>query len=292
MAEGALGDLLSMALQQTGAEQRQPNESFPDDLGSLLTQDYFPNPGFNSQTIKQEPVTPVKNGGPASYDPLSMACATYLPPTDMRPEPMAQTNYSIIKQEPTDYQQAPVFNAIKQEPMDYQPTHGPGLDSFNLEDINLDEFVETPEVNYGTTIKREFPQPPNTVYSKTNDSSLPELQDDDLTRLLNEVAEFNDYQKAAGNFDPQSGREYTFPPRQVNHQYRMSNEMQVNSGLLHVGARHMHTAHLMRPAGSVNAPFNGGPRTTLGVSKPPPMQVNKFRLPTKSQVLIKYAICK
>ena len=199
MAEGKRFDILSMALQQTGVEQTSvsreqasvDNFQPPTDLNSLLDQDFFTS---FAPTIKQEPPL-ATNSVPGHLtvqpeDPLSLACATYLEPPSIKLEPPApaQATYNGSQTE------------LKNEPMDFSLS----TNTFNLEDINFD-FMDTDP----NTSQQVFP---------LVDNSLPQLRDDELSRLLDDITR-TDFQATTPTFPAPSRAEYSFPPRYPGNHY-------------------------------------------------------------------------
>ncbi len=264
MAEGGRLDILSMALQQTGVEQNpmpQDNSSSNDILSSGLNSfigvDLLSgfSPAPPPLSVKQEQLFPVPmatSNVPVhpAQDPLSLACATYLDP----PPPTA----NIKLESHVSYNGA--CTEVKSQPMDFsQP------DSFNLEDFNFDDFLGTPT-------------DPNDAFSCNQllQTSLPQLRDDDLSQILDELTN-----TPTPTFSAPPGSEYFFPPRQPP-KYNMG----------YNGRGVTAAQRLMTPAASVNGP-NGSccsPRpnmlqTQRMTKRPSPNpNVQKFKLEPKSQV--------
>ncbi len=280
MTEGGRLDILSMALQQTGVEQSSVshneapmNDFLPPDLNSFLGENIMSgfSPTPTPMPVKQErsysmPMIVTNVPVHRAQDPLSQVCASYLP---IDPPQPPTTN---IKVEP--HSQVVSYNGthtgVKSEPMDFSQSS-----NFNLEDIDLDDFLHTPSDSMHST--EVFPS------SSLVANSFLELQDDDLSRLLDDVVN-----TTTPTFSGLPGNEYSFPPRRPPPQYNMS----------YNGRRVTATQQLVTPSASVNGP-NGthySPHLTRPsnplqnhqhvVMKRSPPAVQKFKLEPKPQVKI------
>ena len=277
MAEGRRFDILSMALQQTGVEQTPvlreqasvDNFQPPTDLNSLLDQDLFANfTAPSTHTIKQEPTVPLPSNGVPGHltvqprDPLSLACATYLNPSSIK---QSQAAYNGAQTE------------LKSEPMEFSSN------TFNLEDIDFDFMDTTSDPN---TSQQVLP---------LVDNSFPQLRDDELSRLLDDITR-TDFQATTPTFSAPSRAEYSFPPRYPPNHYPSYNgrgvvrATQLVSPAAARGVGVVRATQLAAPAASVNGPsLTPFKRTAMmlqnrGVRRPLPTAVQKFKMNPNPQV--------
>lgn len=343
-----LGDILSLALQQTGVEEHASvhtnqfgNSALSTDIGSLtagLFSNYPNNSSYSTPTpdgkagISGVPGSDqlLATNGPSNViikteDPSPNVCESYISPssTNVKLEPFQHASHipygepglsTNIKNEPigeSQYLSNGMCSQVQSTVGQTSTVGGFSIDDLNLieDDIDLDDILDNvdplpqhsnmmvdpskvqipthsnvqasylndsststsaslfPQVPLGTNGFTQFPQ-------AENSSDLPQLLDDDLSRILEATG--NDFfdslsqtnstgnsSVSADNMPTVQTNDYVFPPRHANSHYTTYGGVNVRKLLGPLESDQGTTSRLVTSTGSaVNSPFSSGDHST------------------------------